>query len=143
MNILSRIVVAAGQSRRPHAAVVPDYSREVVCRVGVVAAKSKRGKSGDTERPKTRTRSGPAQFKRKSCLLCKDHVRDVDYKNINLLRRYLSERGKIRSRRMSGACRRHQRLVATAIKRAREMALLPYVTANTGPPERQRSTGKR
>jgi small subunit ribosomal protein S18 len=82
-------------------------------------------------------------FKRKSCLLCKDHVREVDYKNVALLRRYLSERGKIRSRRMSGACRRHQRLVAVAIKRAREMALLPYVTASDGHPERQRSTGKR
>jgi small subunit ribosomal protein S18 len=77
-------------------------------------------------------------FKRKSCLLCKDHVREVDYKNISLLRRYVSERGKIRSRRMSGACRRHQRLIAVAIKRAREMALLPYVTANDGPSERQR-----
>ena len=110
-----------------------------------MAAKSKRGKSTDPERPKTRTRSGPAVFKRKSCLLCKDHVREVDYKNISLLRRYLSERGKIRSRRMTGACRRHQRLVAVAIKRAREMALLPYVGPNDGPPERQKrgSTGKR
>jgi small subunit ribosomal protein S18 len=101
-----------------------------------MAAKSKRGKS--TDPPKARTRSGPAVFKRKSCLLCKDHLREVDYKNIAFLRRYVSERGKIRSRRMSGACRRHQRLVAVAIKRAREMALLPYVTANDGPPERQR-----
>ena len=75
-------------------------------------------------------------FKRKSCLLCKDHLREVDYKNISLLRRYVSERGKIRTRRMSGACRRHQRLVAVAIKRAREMALLPYVGPNDGPPER-------
>jgi small subunit ribosomal protein S18 len=47
---------------------------------------------------------------------------------VNQLRRYISERGKIRSRRISGACRRHQRQVAVAVKRAREMALLPYVS---------------
>jgi small subunit ribosomal protein S18 len=108
-----------------------------------VAAKAKRRKDTDPARPGTRKRTGPAVFKRKSCLLCKDHVREVDYKNVAMLRRYVSERGKIRSRRMSGACRRHQRLVAVAVKRAREMALLPYVGPNDGPPERQRSTGKR
>src|SRR5919202_848447 len=52
---------------------------------------------------------------------------EVDYKNYNQLRRYVSEKGKIRSRRITGACRRHQRQVAVAVKRAREMALLPYV----------------
>ena len=51
---------------------------------------------------------------------------EVDYKNINQLRRYVSEKGKIRSRRITGACRRHQRQVALAVKRAREMALLHY-----------------
>ena len=50
------------------------------------------------------------------------------YKNINPLRRYVSEKGKIRSRRITGAGRRHQRQVALAVKRAREMALLPYST---------------
>lgn len=108
-----------------------------------MAAKAKRRKGTDPARPATRTRSGAAVFKRKSCQLCKHHLRNVDYKDVALLRRYLSERGKIRSRRMSGACRKHQRLVAVAIKRAREMALLPYVGPNDGPPERQRSTGKR
>jgi small subunit ribosomal protein S18 len=67
---------------------------------------------------------GPTR--RKSCYFCKDKVEEIDYKNYNQLRRYMSEKGKIRSRRISGACRRHQRQVATAIKRAREMALLPY-----------------
>ena len=52
---------------------------------------------------------------------------EVDYKNVNQLRRYISEKGKIRNRRITGACRRHQRQVAVAVKRAREMALLPYV----------------
>jgi len=51
----------------------------------------------------------------------------LDYKNVNELRRYVSEKGKIRNRRISGACRRHQRQVAVAVKRAREIALLPYV----------------
>jgi small subunit ribosomal protein S18 len=65
--------------------------------------------------------------RRKSCFFCKSKVDEIDYKNIAELRRYISEKGKIRSRRISGACRRHQRQVAVAIKRAREMALLPYV----------------
>ena len=69
--------------------------------------------------------TGPGR--RKSCFFCKDKVDEVDYKNINQLRRYISEKGKIRSRRITGACRRHQVQVATAVKRAREMALLPYV----------------
>ena len=65
--------------------------------------------------------------RRKSCYFCKDKVEEVDYKNVNQLRRYVSEKGKIRNRRITGACRRHQRQVAVAVKRAREMALLPYV----------------
>jgi small subunit ribosomal protein S18 len=54
-------------------------------------------------------------------------VEQVDYKDISALRRFISERGKIRSRRITGACRRHQSQVARAVKRARELALLPYV----------------
>ena len=65
--------------------------------------------------------------RRKSCYFCKDKVDEIDYKNYNQLRRYISEKGKIRSRRITGACRRHQRQIAVAVKRAREMALLPYV----------------
>ena len=65
--------------------------------------------------------------RRKSCFFCKSKVDEVDYKNVNELRRYVSEKGKIRNRRISGACRRHQRQVAVAVKRAREIALLPYV----------------
>jgi len=77
-------------------------------------------------------------MRRKSCFFCKDKVREVEYKDVNQLRRYIYERGKIRAPRMTGACRRHQRQVAVAIKRAREMALLPYV-AEAGPPSRSRS----
>jgi small subunit ribosomal protein S18 len=68
---------------------------------------------------------GPGR--RKSCYFCQSQVDEVDYKNVNELRRYVSEKGKIRNRRISGACRRHQRQVAVAVKRAREIALLPYV----------------
>ena len=80
-----------------------------------------------TKKP-TRRRLGPAAApgKRKSCHFCRDKVEQIDYKNIAQLRRYISEKGKIRNRRITGACRRHQRQVAVAVKRAREMALLPY-----------------
>jgi small subunit ribosomal protein S18 len=70
-----------------------------------------------------------APGRRKSCHFCRDKVDEIDYKNIAQLRRYISEKGKIRSRRITGACRRHQLQVAAAVKRAREMALLPYVGA--------------
>jgi len=86
------------------------------------------GKRDSNDRSSSRKRlpaSGPGR--RKSCFFCKSHVDEVDYKNVNELRRYVSEKGKIRSRRISGACRRHQRQVAVAVKRARELALLPYV----------------
>jgi small subunit ribosomal protein S18 len=73
-------------------------------------------------------KSGPGAGRRKSCPYCKDKIEQVDYKDIGTLRRFVSERGKIRSRRISGACRRHQNQLATAVKRARELALLPYVT---------------
>ena len=78
------------------------------------------------KRKRTGAPTGPAR--RKSCYFCKDKVEQVDYKNSNQLRRYVSEKGKIRSRRITGACRRHQVQVAIAVKRAREMALLPYVS---------------
>lgn len=70
---------------------------------------------------------GATQAKRKGCFLCRDKVKEIDYKNLALLRRYVSERGKIRPRRVTGCCRRHQDKVAVAVRRAREMALLPYV----------------
>ena len=72
-------------------------------------------------------KGGPGSGRRKSCPYCKDKVEQVDYKDIGTLRRFVSERGKIRSRRITGACRRHQNQIATAVKRAREIALLPYV----------------
>jgi len=64
--------------------------------------------------------------KRKVCIFCKDRIDYVDYKDVGLLKKFVSERGKIRSRRVSGNCVQHQRDVATAVKNAREMALLPF-----------------
>jgi small subunit ribosomal protein S18 len=78
-----------------------------------------------TMRKRGSTNTAPTR--RKSCHFCKEGAAEVDYKNVNQLRRYISEKGKIRNRRITGACRRHQRMVAAAIKRGREMALLPYV----------------
>ena len=80
--------------------------------------------------------------KKKVCLFCKEHIEWVDYKDVNLLRRYMSDRGKIRARRVSGNCSQHQRDVAVAIKTARELALLPYtqrtVSERGGPRGRRR-----
>ena len=75
-----------------------------------------------------RARPTTASRRRKYCFFCKEGVDEVDYKDYVTLRRFMSERAKIRSRRTTGACRRHQRQVSVAIKRARELALLPYVT---------------
>ncbi|TML67923.1 MAG: hypothetical protein E6G14_11140 [Actinobacteria bacterium] len=69
-----------------------------------MAAKSRGRKLGETARPSTRTRPGAAVLKRKSCFLCKHHVNDVDYKNVDLLRRYLSERGNAPSVRRPERC---------------------------------------
>jgi small subunit ribosomal protein S18 len=63
------------------------------------------------------------------CIFCRDHVVMVDYKDVGLLRRFVSERGKIRARRVTGTCTQHQRDVAAAVKNAREMALLPYASS--------------
>ena len=64
--------------------------------------------------------------KKKVCIFCKDHATWVDYKDVNVLRRFMSDRGKIRARRVTGNCSQHQRDVQVAIKTARELALLPY-----------------
>ncbi len=65
--------------------------------------------------------------KRKVCMFCVDKVDYIDYKDTAKLRRYVSERGKIVPRRISGNCAKHQRQLTTAIKRARIIALLPFV----------------
>ena len=71
------------------------------------------------------------RVKKKPCALCKDRVEWVDYKDVAMLRKYMSDRGKIRARRVSGNCTQHQRDVAIAIKTARELVLLPYTQRTT------------
>ena len=70
----------------------------------------------------------PRKPKKKVCQFCKDKVTYVDYKDTGTLRKYISDRGKIRARRVSGNCTQHQRDVAMAVKNSREMALLPYTS---------------
>lgn len=65
--------------------------------------------------------------RKKVCSFCVDKVEQIDYKDIPKLRKYITERGKILPRRISGNCAKHQRQLTVAIKRARNMALLPYV----------------
>ncbi|NLY09628.1 MAG: 30S ribosomal protein S18 [Tissierellia bacterium] len=64
--------------------------------------------------------------RRKVCAFCADKNAKIDYKDANRLRKYVSDRGKILPRRVTGACAKHQREITTAIKRARQIALLPY-----------------
>ncbi len=103
-----------------------------------MAREKPREKTPQRKRPGGQT--GP--IRRRNCYFCKEKIAEVDYKNINQLRRYISERGKIRSRRITGACRRHQVQVAQAVKRAREMALLPYVAEGSDAGEREGGRGR-
>jgi len=78
------------------------------------------------------------QPRKKHCAFCKEESMAIDYKDTNLLRKYMTERGKIKPRRITGACTQHQHDIAMAIKRAREMALVPYaVTVLSGRGDRR------
>lgn len=84
-----------------------------------------------------RQRGGPVRRnnrmrrpRKKVCLFCKDKVTFIDYKDVNKLKKYVTESGKITPRRASGTCARHQRELAVAIKKARVVALLPYTSDN-------------
>ena len=75
------------------------------------------------------------QPRRKVCQFCRDGVKEIDYKDTQLLRKYVTDRGKIKPRRVTGACRQHQNMIQNAIKRARTMALMSYavpVVTNRG-----------
>jgi small subunit ribosomal protein S18 len=92
--------------------------------------------------PKNRVRRG----RPKVCLFCVEHIPWVDYKDTNLLRRFMTDRGKIKARTNTGTCAQHQRDVAMAIKTARELAMLPYVVrtlaADKGAGRRGRGPGR-
>jgi small subunit ribosomal protein S18 len=72
-------------------------------------------------------RRRPMHRRRKVCVFCSDSNQVIDYKDVNLLKKYVSERGKILPRRITGNCAKHQRELTVAIKRARQVALMPYV----------------
>ncbi len=80
-----------------------------------------RGSGGDDFRPQRRGRG-----RRRPCVMCVEKMAFVDYKDFNFLRRFVSDRGRIDTRRKTGTCAKHQRALAQAIKRARHLALLPY-----------------
>lgn len=79
-------------------------------------------------RPPVRRPGGRPRYfaRRKVCTFCVDHVKYIDYKDIDRLRRYISDRYMIEARRKSGACATHQRGLSTAVKRARHLAMLPF-----------------
>ena len=66
--------------------------------------------------------------RRKVCYYCSENIKSIDYKQMDVMRRFVSDRGKIRPRRQTNMCAKHQRMVTVAVKRARHMALLPFVT---------------
>jgi small subunit ribosomal protein S18 len=77
---------------------------------------------------KKRTAKKERRPKRKICNLCVDKVKEMDYKDVPRLRKFISERGKILPRRISGNCARHQRILTVAVKRARIVAFLPFTS---------------
>lgn len=83
-----------------------------------------KGDSKDFKRSNPRIR----RAKRKVCQFCVDKVDEIDYKDVPKLRKFVTERGKILPRRISGTCAKHQRTLTSAIKRARNIALLPFTT---------------
>ena len=87
---------------------------------GRAGGAGQQGKDGQQRRPMFR--------RRKVCKFCADKIDDINYKDVKLLGPFVPERGKILPRRISGTCATHQRKLQTAIKRARQLALIPYVT---------------
>jgi small subunit ribosomal protein S18 len=82
-------------------------------------------------------------FRKRPCRLCRDKTKEVDYKDIQLLGRFTSDRGKIIPSRVSGNCAKHQRMVSNGIKRARIAGLLPFVIVKAGlSRERDRDRGR-
>jgi small subunit ribosomal protein S18 len=90
-------------------------------------AKQRGNNQRDNRRRRDPRKGPPGGGRRKSCPFCRDKIDVVDYKDLGALRRTISDKGKIRSSRVTGACRRHQSQLARAVKRAREVGLLPYV----------------
>jgi len=96
-----------------------------------VTEKTQSSQRSSTRRPR-RSSGGDRRFtrRRRTCYFCAEKVNSLDYKQVDLLKRYIKEDGRIRPRRETGACAKHQRMVATAVKRARHMAILPFAADN-------------
>ncbi|MCJ7811679.1 MAG: 30S ribosomal protein S18 [Dehalococcoidia bacterium] len=86
------------------------------------------GAEAGTRRPR-----GRFSRRRKVCMFCVEHATVIDYKDVNRLRRFLSDRGRIEPRRRLGTCAKHQRALSQALKRARHLALLPYTAEHMRP----------
>ena len=80
-----------------------------------------------SDKPARPRRAGGFRSRRKVCVFCSEKAKPIDYKDVATLRKYISERGKILPRRITGNCAKHQRALTVAIKRARHIALMPYV----------------
>ncbi len=97
-----------------------------------MAERETRSGGGHSRGPRDRDKEGGGgkfrRFRRKKvCIFCKDPEIDIDFKQLDLLKRYVSDRGRIFPRRRSGNCAKHQRAIAECVKKARFVALLPYV----------------
>jgi small subunit ribosomal protein S18 len=102
--------------------MISEPEREIVEEAAPEAAPARAGaRATEQERPRPRGRG-----RRRACVMCVEKMKTVDYKNVAFLRRFLSERARIETRRKSNCCAKHQRALASAIKRARHLALLPY-----------------
>jgi len=87
--------------------------------------------SGEEQRGRFQGRGNRRYIARpKYCQFCSDKTQEIDYKNTELLKRFVTDEGKIRPRRQTGTCAKHQRALATEIKRARHIALLPFVSGS-------------
>lgn len=102
-------------------------------------------KKGHDRRSKPTAGGGgrPRRGRPKVCLFCREHATWVDYKEVDLLRRFINDRGRIKARGATGTCAQHQRDVATAVKTARELALLPYAVRIVGTESRGGRGGDR
>lgn len=86
------------------------------------------GRRPDYSQRPSRPRGGRPQRRPRFCYFCANKVTYIDYKDVDTLRRFITDRGKIRPRRQTGTCAKHQRGLSTAIKRARHLALLPFTS---------------
>ncbi|MGI8426773.1 MAG: 30S ribosomal protein S18 [Actinomycetota bacterium] len=89
--------------------------------------KDSNSRSTSSDAREKRDKRAGRPVRKKVCMFCKDKIDYIDFKDVSLMRKFTSDRGKIRARRVTGTCVQHQHEVASAIKNAREVALIPYV----------------